>query len=96
MDIISNVKIEEYCRKYPNARNALLTWYDHITRANYKKPQDVQEDWGPAVIVRKLAIFNIKGKHYRLIAKINYEFQIVKIEWFGTHAQYNRIDIDRL
>ena len=31
-------------------------------------------------------MFNIKGNHYRLIVRINYDYGIVWIRFIGTHA----------
>lgn len=40
-----------------------------------------------------LPVFNIKGNDYRLIASINYTYQIVRIKWLGTHKEYDEIDV---
>jgi mRNA interferase HigB len=37
-------------------------------------------------------VFNIKGNKYRLVVKINYDFQIIWIRFIGTHEQYNKIN----
>jgi len=37
-------------------------------------------------------IFNIAGNKYRIIAQINYVYQIIYIRFIGTHAQYDKID----
>ena len=37
-------------------------------------------------------VFNIKGNDYRLIVDIEYKMKIVFIVWFGTHAEYDKID----
>ncbi len=37
-------------------------------------------------------VFNIKGNDYRLIVDIEYKLKIVFIVWFGTHAEYDKID----
>ena len=41
-------------------------------------------------------IFNIKGNSYRLIAKINYEYQMVWIRFIGTHAEYDKINANTI
>ncbi len=94
MNIVAKWKIEEYCRTYPNAREALLAWFDHVKRATYTKPEDVQAEWGTdATLPDNWAVFNIKGKQYRLVVRFNYHSQRAFIRWFGTHAEYNRINV---
>jgi mRNA interferase HigB len=36
-------------------------------------------------------VFNIKGNHYRLIAAVDFNFNVVYIKWFGKHKDYNKI-----
>jgi mRNA interferase HigB len=37
-----------------------------------------------------LAIFNIKGNHYRLIVRMAFAYRRVYIKEFLTHAQYTK------
>jgi mRNA interferase HigB len=41
-------------------------------------------------------VFNIKGDHYRLVVKINYDYRLVWIRFVGTHAQYDKIDAEKI
>ena len=38
----------------------------------------------------------IGGNKYRLITAIDFEAGIVRIRWFGTHADYNKIRVDEV
>jgi mRNA interferase HigB len=37
-----------------------------------------------------LAVFNIKGNHYRLIVRVEFPRQRLFIKEFLTHAEYNK------
>lgn len=37
-------------------------------------------------------VFRIKGNRYRLIVHIFYPQRMVYVKFFGTHAQYDKID----
>ena len=37
-------------------------------------------------------VFNIKGNKVRLVVKIDYGWGQIYICWFGTHAEYDKID----
>jgi mRNA interferase HigB len=39
-------------------------------------------------------VFNIKGNDYRLIAALNYRAGVLVIRFFGTHADYDKIDVE--
>jgi mRNA interferase HigB len=41
-------------------------------------------------------VFNIKGNNYRLIVKINFDHQMVWIRFIGTHAEYDKIDGNKI
>jgi mRNA interferase HigB len=41
-------------------------------------------------------VFNIKGNHYRLVVRINYAYRVVYIRFVGTHAEYDRIDVEEV
>ena len=39
-------------------------------------------------------VFNIKGNDYRLVARLNYPAGVLAIRFFGTHAEYDKIDAE--
>ncbi len=41
-------------------------------------------------------VFNIKGKRYRLVARINFRRQLVFVKFFGTHKEYDRINVEEV
>ena len=43
-----------------------------------------------------LYIFNIKGNHYRLIARIHFRVRTVYIRFAGTHKEYDKIQLSDL
>ena len=38
--------------------------------------------------------FNLKGNDYRLIASVQYRAGALAIRFFGTHAEYDKIDAE--
>ena len=38
-------------------------------------------------------MFHIKRNTYRLVVAINYAAKIALIKFFGTHAEYDKIDV---
>jgi len=46
-----------------------------------------------SILSSKRVVFNIKGNDYRLITDIEYSCKIVFIVWFGTHEEYDKINV---
>ncbi len=71
----------------------LDAWYQGEVKAAWKNPAELKLEYGSASVVSaERAVFNIKGNDYRLIVAINYDYEIVRIKWMGTHREYDKID----
>jgi mRNA interferase HigB len=94
MNIIVRRSILYYCEKYPKARIALLTWYQEFSKQEFKSYNALKTVYGTASLVaQNRVIFNIKGNDFRLIISINFRQQAAYVIWFGTHNEYNKIDV---
>ena len=83
--------------KHADAEHYLKTWYETVKSAEWKTPNDVKQTFVNASILKDSRIvFNIRGNHYRLIAKFNFQKQWVFIRFIGTHAEYDQIDADTI
>lgn len=93
MNVISIRAIHRFCEKHGAAKQALLTWYKTVSKANWKDINALWEDYPSADLVGdSRVIFNIKGNNYRLIARVNFQYKNVLIKFVGTHAEYDKID----
>ena len=93
MNIVARGTILLFINKYPNARTALLNWYQEFIKASFENFNQLKSTYGNASIVsNESVIFNIKGNDYRLIISINFKRQAAYIIWFGTHSEYDKID----
>ena len=36
------------------------------------------------------------GNKYRLIVRFVFEYKAIQIKWFGTHSDYNKIDVGKV
>jgi mRNA interferase HigB len=79
------------------AEQPLKAWYKEAEAALWTRPEDVRAMYPTASIVGdERVVFNIKGNTYRLVVAINYPARITYIKFFGTHAQYDNIDIAKV
>lgn len=78
-----------------SARSQFQAWLGILDRAQWHNPEDAKASYPKASILKGgRVVFNIKGNDYRLVARIQYQAGLVEIRFFGTHAEYDRIDAE--
>jgi mRNA interferase HigB len=98
MRIISKRSITEIWEKYPDTKPSLIIWEERISKANCLnhsalKKNFAEVDYVPNIYYKHLTVFNIKGNQYRLIVDVFFNSSHIFLKWFGTHADYNRLDL---
>ena len=95
--ILSKRAVKEFWGKYPDSKDYLETWFETAKGANWQNPSHIKEFYSTVSILKdSRVVFNIKGNHYRLVAKINFEKQWLFIRFIGTHKDYDKIDANTI
>ncbi|MFC4232091.1 type II toxin-antitoxin system HigB family toxin [Parasediminibacterium paludis] len=93
MRVIAKKILRDFWETHADSEQQLKAWYQEASNANWKNPNDIKIDYPSASILPdSRVVFNIKGNHYRLIVKINYDYEMVWIRFVGTHAEYDKIN----
>ena len=93
-NIITRRTLLAYAKKYPLAKTALFGWYHDLVIANFKSFNELKKVYGKVSLVSDdRVVFNIMGNKYRLVVRIVFEFKAIQIKWFGTHSEYDKIDV---
>jgi mRNA interferase HigB len=96
MRTISRRTLREFWTRHPDVEQALRAWYHDAQAADWQSPADIKRVYANASILgNNRVVFNIKGNSYRLVAAINYDYQICYIRFVGTHKEYDRIDAEQ-
>tara|TARA_R110001583_G_scaffold39929_1_gene127948 strand:- start:219 stop:521 length:303 start_codon:yes stop_codon:yes gene_type:complete len=83
--------------EYADAIDPSLAWYRYALKADWASPADLKRDFRSASILKGgRVVFNIAGNKYRLVVWINYAYRVVYIRFLGTHAQYDKIDVQSI
>jgi mRNA interferase HigB len=89
--------LRDFWTKNPDCEEQLKSWFREAEKLRWKTPQSIKKLYPSASILEdNRVVFNIKGNHYRLIVRINYDYGIVWIRFIGTHAQYDKIDARKI
>lgn len=92
--IIARRTLQNAWARYRDAENPLKAWFKEVEAAEWTGPEDVRRRYRTASIVGdERVVFHVKGNTYRLVVAVNYAAKIVFIKFFGTHAEYDRIDV---
>ena len=96
-NIIARRTLNEYGEGYPEANEALRKWYAEMVNADYVNFNELKEVYANASILSdNRVIFNICGNKYRLLVRINFTYRDIQVKWFGTHKEYDKIDVNNI
>ncbi len=91
MRVLGREVLESFKESHGDVRKQLDVWLGEATDAKWERWRDIKEKYSTASPLKdNIVIFNIKGNSYRLKVKVNYRYQVVKIEKIGTHAEYSK------
>lgn len=93
-NIITRRTLLEYAQKYPMAKTALFEWYHELIISDFKSFNELKKVYGNVSLVSDdRVVFNIMGNKYRLVVRMVFEFKSIQVKWFGTHTEYDKIDV---
>jgi mRNA interferase HigB len=93
-NIIARKTLLEYCKKFPEASVALQEWYHELLNSNFRNFNELKRIYANASLVGdERVVFNIMGNRFRLVVRIVFDYRVIQIKWFGTHAQYDKIEV---
>ena len=97
MKILVKKTIAYYIDKYPKSKMQLLIWYNEFTKMKFSNFNELKNVYGSASIVsNNRVVFNIKGNDFRLVVSINFSQMACYVIWFGTHKEYDKINVETI
>ena len=92
MRVLGVPKLDELKSLHADSRDAVDAWLQEAKKAEWKTPQQIKDRYRPAsFLANNVVIFNIKGNRYRIVTAVSYNVGVIKIEFAGTHEEYNRL-----
>ncbi|MDO5616068.1 MAG: type II toxin-antitoxin system HigB family toxin [Cruoricaptor ignavus] len=97
MRVIAKKILREFWEKHSDCEQQLKSWYKEVSKTKWSSPNEIKKEYPSASILNDNRIcFNIKGNNYRLIVKVNYDYQIILVRFIGTHSEYDKIDANKI
>ena len=97
MRVIAKKCLRDFWSMHPDCEQQLKSWYREAEKSKWTTPRIIKKQYPTAsILMNNRIVFNIKGNHYRLIIRINYNYGMVWIRFIGTHSQYDKIDVNKI
>lgn len=94
MHIISRIKFNEACEKFPNHCTALDETYKLLKCSVFTTPDEMRKVFKTLDNFKyrdKWWVIDIAGNHLRLIAFISFKINKVFVKHIISHAEYDRL-----
>jgi len=97
MKILVKKTILHYVKKYPISETQLLLWYTEFSKHVFANFNELKKVYGNASVVNnERVVFNIKGNDFKLVVSINFIQSACYVIWFGTHKEYDNINVETI
>ena len=90
MRVIGVEVLDAFCCRHADVDQQVRAWVAEAKQAQWRKPMDIKGRYPCASFLKGgRVVFNLKGNKYRLLARVGYKSQIVRVLEIGTHAEYD-------
>lgn len=90
MKIISNSALRQFSELHPQALGPMQAWRRVVEKNQFPNWMALKQSFNSVDKVGELAVFDIGGNKYRLVAYVRFERQILYIKAVLTHSQYDK------
>jgi len=98
MQVVARRTLKQFWLRHPQAEGPVRAWFATAAKARWQSPNDVKRQFDSNVdfVADNRVIFDLGGNKYRLVVHVSYRFQRILVKFIGTHAEYDRIDPERV
>jgi len=95
MRLIGVKTLHDYKLKHADITPRLNAWEQEVKEAQWHTTHDVKARYASADFLSgNRVVINLKGNRYRLLFQVNYEKSIVFVKAIGTHAEYDKWELE--
>lgn len=97
MRVFNYSTLKKYWQRYSHCEQQLKAWHIESIKADWSSSADLKKQFKSSSIINsRRVVFNIKGNDYRLLVDIEFSKRSIFVVWFGTHNEYNKIDVEKI
>ncbi|MFO7971787.1 MAG: type II toxin-antitoxin system HigB family toxin [Desulfobacterales bacterium] len=97
MHVITFKRFREHIKKHPDSENALSVIEKGLKRGHFDNVNQAK-DYFPKVSIlnNSRVVIDFGGNKYRLVLKFNFKSNVAYVRFIGTHAEYDKIDANKI
>jgi mRNA interferase HigB len=99
MQIFTRRTLREYWESpgREDSRIPLASWFRQTSAASWGSFAELRQDFANADYVgNERVVFNIGGNKHRLVAKVDFKYQMIFVRFIGTHAEYDKVKVSEI
>jgi len=90
--LLSLSTLRAFWQQQPDSERFLREWAKVVEHSQWASTHDVKQSLPSAdQLGDRLVCFDIHNNQYRLIAIVDYTFQVVLVRFLGTHDDYDHL-----
>ena len=94
MKVVGTKLLTDFADRHADVRSQIKAWFSEVEDADWKNPQDIKNRYRNAsFLAGNRVVFNLKGNKYRLLVRIQFDLEIVRVVKLGTHAEYRKWEL---
>ena len=95
MHVISKKRLREFWERHPVSEEVLRRWFKVVDKAHWERWPDLKATFPRADLVTvasgtRMAVFDVGGNDYRVVARVLFGFGRVYVRSVMTHAEYSK------
>lgn len=72
----------------------LEAWLAEAEESQWTTPDEIKRRYPKAsMLANNRVVFDFKGNKYRMLVRISYQLQVLRVERVGTHAEYSKWEL---
>ena len=97
MRIIATKTLRGFWEGYPDSEQSLKAWYLEVREVEWATPAQLKDRYpNDSIPVNNRVVFDVGINRYRWIVWNRYQQNLVYIRWLGTHAEYDRVNAEKV
>jgi mRNA interferase HigB len=91
VNVVALRTLRIFWETHPESETVLRAWYKRLQHSRANHFEDLKADFPSIDVVQPFfTVFDIAGNAYRVVTRVDYKSQFIKIRFVFTHKEYDQ------